>query len=137
MHIVPPQQEGSTEAERTIHDVLLRQTLPGLPPEIATEETLCRARIFQSGACAIVAIVGACLLWYATSLLAQGSGTGIVLLLVGLTTWLTASGPGLALALLALTKASAEERPIALTLAAINGSLFVLFFYIARQHSRV
>lgn len=135
-HVVSPQQEGSTEAERTIHDVLLRQTLPGVPPEIATEETLCRARIFQSGACAIVAAAVACLLWYATALLAQGSGTGIALLLIGLTAWLTASGPGLALALRALTRASAEERQIALMLTAINGSLFALFFYVASQQAR-
>lgn len=107
--------------ERTIRDILLRKTLPRLPPEIATDDTPRHARIFQSGGCAVTALLCALLTRYATSHFA--SGNGIMLLIIGLTRWLSASLPGLISALLAFDGAAGEERPVVPTLPALNGSL--------------
>lgn len=136
MRVVPPQQEGSTETERGIHNVLLRHSLPGLPPEIATESSLRRARLYQSGLCAIIAAAGPVLCWYGIAHLAQDPMKYMMVLAAGLLAWLTASLPGLALALLALASAEPHERPILWTLTAINGALAISFFYFAGHYAK-
>lgn len=101
---VPPPVSGNTPLERALHSVLLRKSLPGLPPEIATEDMLRRARIFQPGSCAVIPVMSAILTWYATTFLT--SGTGIILLIGGHGGWVLARFPGLIQAVLAFDGAS-------------------------------
>ena len=127
----PPPESGNTPSERVLRSVLLRKSLPGLPPEIVTEDTLRWARIYQSGSCAVIAVMSALLTWYASTLLT--SGTGVVFLIGGLGGWVLASFPGLILAVLAFDGASKDELPAVVWLTTINGLLVLLFFYLAGQ----